>query len=516
MHLQDPDKLAIDDAYRGISKWSYLTLAVKEKNLEDTLKNLETTGFVAITIAPFPPNAGIRKIKAYKGKHGACYEKGQKAVYSGAAAAALDDDHHLLLNSEPLPVCEKTDQVLSLPPYEHLIRIIPPEKELSPEQPEYFSYYSIEEDQDRLLKRVGDIPEKVERISLFYPGPFKMLILLDGTMVRRGRITHIPTSVSKTLIKNDRLFQVDDQPAEGNEFYQDVFQRVGSKWMYDDFVVGKKSDQAVNTDFARLSTISVKMKKRLSQMVDKRKSYFLLTGSDPSDHLGCCPSDDVAEANQLVRAGILESCSQADHVNSCPVTFYAFKGEIKPEREEIEFMINPEFREQVLQILVQKPQPDINNTIKWFLLAFVIISVLFGIYKIVMNPVLVQDKTFFERLASADRDQTLVLLFHYHKRCYQCLNMEKYTRDILEEDFENEMKDKRVVFKLIDMDLHENRQTVKEFGFISPMIVMVDLENGKEKKIKVVWEAWKLFDDEPSFKALIQRELDQFISEKNE
>ncbi len=516
MHLQDPDKLAIDDAYRGISKWSYLTLTVKEKNLEDTLKNLEMTGFVGITIAPFLPNTGIRKIKAYKGKHGVCYEKGQKAVYSGAATAALDDDHHLLLNSEPLPVCEKTNQVLSLPSYEHVIRIIPPEKEMSIEQPEYFSYDYIEEDQDRLLKRVGDIPEMVERIPLFYPGPFKMLILLDGTMVRRGRITHIPASVSKALIKNDRLFLVDDQPAEGNEFYQDVFQRVGSKWMYDDFVVGKKSDQAVNTDFTSLSTISVKMKERLSQMVDHKKSYFLLTGSDPFDHLGCCPSDDVAEANQLVRAGILESCSQADYMNACPVTFYAFKGEIKSEKEEIEFEINLGFREQVLGKLNARPPKGIKKVVRWVMLAFVAISVLFGIYRMVSNSNQVQDKSFFERLAPAGAHQSMVLLFHYHKRCYQCLNMEKYTREVLQEKFQDETRDNRLDFKLIDMDAPENRQIVKQFGFISAMIVLVDFENGKENKVRVVEDAWKFYNDEKDFKFLMQKEIDQFISESDE
>jgi hypothetical protein len=203
-------------------------------------------------------------------------------------------------------------------------------------------------------------------------------------------------------------------------------------------------------------------------------------------------------------------------VNSCPVTFYAFKGEIKSISGEIEFTLNQEIREEVLEKMTHEPRKGITQVIKWVILAFVIISVLFGIFRMVRNSTLVQDKTFFERLASANGNQTLVLLFHYHKRCYQCLNMEKFSREVLETDFQREMKNDRIAFKLIDMDLRENRQTVREFGFISPMIVLVDLEKDKENKIRVIGDAWKFFDDEQKFKTLLREELDQFKVEKNE
>jgi hypothetical protein len=516
LFLQDPDALSIDHTYRSMPKLGDITLSVQADGLESTLKDLEKTGFVGMTIAPFSSGAPTRKIRAFKGKHGPCYDKGEQAVYLGEAAAALDDDHHLLLQSEPLPVCEKTSNVLTLPPYEKLIRYVEPGQKISADQPKYFKYDHVEDDQEKLLKKVGKPTRLKVRIPLFYPGPFRLLILADGTIVRRGKVTSIPDSEARKLMKKDGLFRIDDQTGEKNEFYQEEYARAGTKWMFDDFVVGGKSAQPVITDFTALPVISVKMKERLLQMIEKQKSYFLLSGSDPADRLGCCPSDEVAEANRLVQAGILESCSQADYVNSCPVTFYAFKGEIKSVSEEIEFMLNPEFREEVLGKLIQKPPKRFRNVIKWAILAFVAISVLFGIYKMVMNSALVQDKSFFERLASANGNQKMVLLFHYHKRCYQCLNMEKYTHDVLQEDFQNEMEDERLSFKLIDMDLPENRQTVKEFGFISPMIVLVDLENGKEKKVLVVGDAWKLFDDEQNFKALIRKELGQIIGRKND
>ena len=514
--MQDPDELSIDHAYRSMPKLGNITLSVPEDRLQITLKNLEKTGFVGMTIATFSSETPARKIRAFKGKHGPCYDKGEKAVYLGEAAAALDDDHHLLLQSQPLPVCEKTSKVLALPPYEQLIRCIDPDQKISPDQPEYFKYDHMEDDQEKLLKQTGEPSGHKDRLPLFYPGPFRLLVLSDGTIVRRGKVSNIPDSEARKLMKKDGLFRIDDQAGEKNEFYQEEYAKSGTKWMFDDFVVGEKSIQPVNTDYTGLSGITAKMKERLLQMIEKQKGYFLLSGSDPADRLGCCPSDDVAEANRLVRAGILESCAQADYVNSCPVTFYAFKGEVRSDSEEIEFELNPQFREEVLQKLSVKPPRKIKNVAKWVLLAFVIISVFFGIYSMMMNSDRVHVKSFFERLSAEEGDQTLVLLFHYHKRCYQCQNMEKYTRDVLQDDFLKEISDNQLVFKLIDMDLRENRQAVKEFGFISPMIMFVNLQNGKEKKVSVVGEAWKLFDDEPAYKALIRKELNQFIAGKDD
>lgn len=515
LFLQNPDELSIDNAYRSLPRLGDMAISVNAVDLGATLKSLEKTGFVGMTIAHFSSEDTIRKIQAFKGKHGPCYDKGQQVIYNGTAAAALDDDHHLLIKSQPIPVCEKTANVLSMNTYKHLVGIIQPGKKAFHDKQKYFSYDYFEEDQEKLFEKVSRESYQENRIPLFYPGPFKILILSDGTMVRRGQVSNIPVSESNALIKKEGLFRGNDQPSEKNEFFQEVFPRVGSKWMYENLTIAKKSSPPVNADFLSLQGISENMKKRLSKLIENKNNYFVLTGSDPADRLGCCPSDDVAEANRLVQCGILESCSQDNYLNACPVTFYAFKGEIKSKDGEVKFQPADKFRKQISEMLGQRSRKGIN-IVKWFILAFVVVSVLFGIYKKVLNSAQVQDHSFYERLAPAEGHQIMVLLFHYHKRCYQCLNMEKYTRDVLLEDFQDEAADNRVDFKLIDMDAPENRPIIKQFGFISAMIVLVDFENGKERRVKVIADAWKLFNDEQDFKSLMRKELNQFISESDE
>jgi len=188
LFLKNPDELAIDHAYRSMPRLGHIIVSTRTEDLEGTLKNLEKTGFVGMTLFPFPARDPSRKIIAYKGKHGPCYDKGQQAVYTGAAAAALDDDHHLLIKLHSLPVCEKTANVLILPPYEQLIRLIEPDQNAFRDQPEYFKYDHMEEDHEKLLEKVTSTTRSALRIPLFYPGPFRLLILLDGTIVHRGKI----------------------------------------------------------------------------------------------------------------------------------------------------------------------------------------------------------------------------------------------------------------------------------------------------------------------------------------
>jgi len=516
MHLQNPDRLAIDDSYRRIKILDGVTFIVDVGRLENTLKDLEETGFVGMTIFPFSPSENVRKIEAFKGKHGPCYDTGRRVIYTGAALAVLDDDHHMLIAGKPLPVCEKTANVLSLPVYETVIETIMTGKENHPDSPEYFRYDNMEEDQEILLKKVkGPLPAS-DRIPLFYPGPFKLLILSDGTLVRRGKISDIPLVESKKLVRQDHLFNIVDKAFGTTEFYQDLYRRFGPRWIFQDFKVENRSEHLVSPDFSRLNGISKNIRDKILRMIRDENEYFILTGSDPIDHLGCCPSQEVAEANKLVRAGILESCSQTHFEDACPVTIYAFQGEMKEEKQDVKFQPDPDFRRTVLNKLNARSDGSLKKTIRWALLAFVFLSVFIGIYKIAEKSHYADDQNLYEQLMPTEDEQLMILLFHYHKRCLQCLNLEIFTRDVLNTNYEEEIASNRILFRMIDMDAPEYRGMVKQFGFISAMIVLVEFKNGDENEVKVVEDAWKFFDDEQNYKALIRKEINQFISEGDE
>ena len=61
-------------------------------------------------------------VVAYKGKEGPCWETYRQALYRGPFSAAHDDDGHVYPRGVAVPVCEKTANILSRPPYqEHFL-----------------------------------------------------------------------------------------------------------------------------------------------------------------------------------------------------------------------------------------------------------------------------------------------------------------------------------------------------------------------------------------------------------
>ena len=47
-----------------------------------------------------------------------------------------------------------------------------------------------------------------EFTNLFYPGPFRTLILDEGTVIHRGRVNKVAVQVAKKISRSDRLFSV--------------------------------------------------------------------------------------------------------------------------------------------------------------------------------------------------------------------------------------------------------------------------------------------------------------------
>ena len=96
-----------------------------------------------------------------------------------------------------------------------------------------------------------------------------------------------------------------------------------------------------------LRKIDPALKKRLITVITEKYDYFILTGTDPADAGGCCPSGEVAGARLLVEAGILQSTEIAGHPGACPSAMYAFAGEISGKSGGVTFVTNREVRDRV-------------------------------------------------------------------------------------------------------------------------------------------------------------------------
>ena len=519
IHLQDPDELAVDNAYRSLPRTGEITLTTSFSGLDSQLERLEQAGFAGMEIKTFGSADEKIFIRSYKGKHGTCYNTGRFARYLGAALAALDDDHHLLLANEEMPVCEKTGTLYSLPSYRDLIYCSEPAKgmlEKLQTDPELFDCDNFEKLQEKLFSMVRGKTHPKEFTDLFYPGPFKLLVLVDGTIVHRGRVNKVPVQETKKLVKTDGLFGFDGQAAEQHESFTELYLVEGPRCLLKKAQRAMVTENVLVPDLSVLTTISPDLKNRMLRVIESQKDYFILTGSNHEDEFGCCPSDEVTMADNLVRAGILSASREPAAADACPVTIYAFRNEIMSTLGDLQFSRDKDFRQEVHYRLKNSRHGLLKILIRWVLLVFVVVTLLLAIIRISGPSLPLQNKELYAWLNVSRPNSMVLVLFHYSKRCEQCLAMERYAREVLKDEFPGMMQKKQIQFRQVVMDLDENRSLIDRLGLFTSTLVIIRFEGREEDSIRVLDRSWTLYNDKVEFKKMLSEELHQMIGQENE
>lgn len=111
------------------------------------LEAFEEAGFYGVRVLerqaePWQTVAGIEfrslTVEAYKGKEGACWERGQAVVYRGPFKEVLDDDGHRMERGRRYAVCDKTYQIYGREPYREHFDFIEPLENIPLEEAEPF------------------------------------------------------------------------------------------------------------------------------------------------------------------------------------------------------------------------------------------------------------------------------------------------------------------------------------------------------------------------------------------
>ena len=265
-----------------------------------------------------------------------------------------------------------------------------------------------------------------------------------------------------------------------------------------------------------MSLVSDNFRTRLLRVINDQKKYFFLIGNDSKDQFGCCPSEEVSEANQLVKYGILSALAEPVKGDACPVTMYAFKDEISIEENVLSSSIQQKFRGKVRVHLKKSTLSRWQVIVKWLLLVFIMISLIFAArkwYKMQHNST---DGSLYEQLNPEKKNQSQVILFHNRKRCFQCLQMETFTRELLAETYSDELSNKCLEIRTIIIDDPDNLKLVKQFGIYAATVVLIKFDQEKIVKVNVLNEATGLYRNENTYKDYLKNELQQFLIEENE
>lgn len=504
--MHNPTYLQLDEAYRSIPFLG--SIQVESSNYEQTIQDLERVGFVAIELISFQLGEQAKIIRAFKGKHGPCFFNGKKVGYTDAALAALDDDNHLLLSNELIEVCDKTYKILQLNPYKGKITT---QESNHPNEEDVIGSGDFEASLARLYDRLKNAPkqENKESRNIFYPGPFRVLILRDGLMVHRGQWCNVPLDLAKDLKMEGCQVSPEDTDGPVTTF-QESYEKLGSACMLTSFTPEVTEPIYYQTDLSKLDGISRKLRERLLDVINNHRKHFILIGNDIKDEMGCCPSEEVTEANNLVKHGVLSSLAEPVQGDSCPVTMFAFKDELSLEEKYLSSRIDDDFRNLVLKHINKQPRGIWKNVMKWTLLIFIISSLGIAARKCQNLQQNTYNRSISDLVNALPTDRFMVILFHNEKRCYQCLEMEEHTVNLLRAIGDNEPGNNDFRFSTIIIDDPENRGIIETFGIFAPTIVLLEFDQNELTRSKVLPEFTGLYRDERLFTEQLLKEMDQF------
>ncbi|MGM9657080.1 MAG: nitrophenyl compound nitroreductase subunit ArsF family protein [Alloprevotella sp.] len=80
------------------------------------------------------------------------------------------------------------------------------------------------------------------------------------------------------------------------------------------------------------------------------------------------------------------------------------------------------------------------------------------------------------------KERVEVVYFHGKQRCATCMAIEKYAREVVNQDFADEQKSGKVVFKVVDISTTEGKKLAKSYRVTWSSLFINSWKDGKEQR----------------------------------
>ena len=111
--------------------------------------------------------------------------------------------------------------------------------------------------------------------------------------------------------------------------------------------------------------------------------------------------------------------------------------------------------------------------------------------------------------------KVVVYYFHGNMRCYSCKLIESYTVEAVESGFADDIKNKRVEMKIVNVEEPDNEHFVQDYELASRSVVVARYEEGQQKDWKRLDEVWQLTGDKEALIRLVQEATAALLKGKN-
>ena len=111
--------------------------------------------------------------------------------------------------------------------------------------------------------------------------------------------------------------------------------------------------------------------------------------------------------------------------------------------------------------------------------------------------------------------RVIAYYFHTTSRCPSCRAIEAYSHEAIESAFAEQIKDGRLVWRVVNIEVKGNEHFVKDYGLFTKSLVIVDEVRGKPAQWKNLEKVWQLLQDKPKFLRYVQDEMRGYLAERS-
>lgn len=109
--------------------------------------------------------------------------------------------------------------------------------------------------------------------------------------------------------------------------------------------------------------------------------------------------------------------------------------------------------------------------------------------------------------------QLVVYYFRSNARCASCYKLEQYAKEALDQNYANELKDGRIVFKVVNLDQPGNAHFVNDYQLYTKSVVISLVKDGKQVRYKNLDQVWNLLRNPNQYHAYVRDEVKTFLGE---
>jgi hypothetical protein len=107
--------------------------------------------------------------------------------------------------------------------------------------------------------------------------------------------------------------------------------------------------------------------------------------------------------------------------------------------------------------------------------------------------------------------KVIAYYFHVTVRCVTCRTIESYSREVVEQKFGADIAKGRLEFKLVNLQLPENKHFVKDYQLFTKSLVLVRFDKGRQAEYRVLNNTWELVGDKSAMQAYVEREVRDYL-----